>query len=191
MTVKHLLVTAFVGLSFMLLSGCTRQTEEPTATPSPTVNSKIPQTVPETTQVQADICGGFTIDVVSQATGTKVAPPSVRTIESSSGAKRHVCTYFKDGDPATPIAYINVTFRKEGSSESFQQLWEGQKQSQENSMTPVTGIGTEAFMGVVDNQPVVYVLAPEAQYWIRMGKTTLSNERQTTIVQNIAKSANQ
>lgn len=188
MKASTVLTTAVVGLSCVLFAGCRpAATVEPS--PSPAVTSTIPKTVPETLQVQADICGKFPVEVISKATGTQVAAPSVNTIESTSGTKRHVCTFFEVDDPANQVAYVNVSYRKENTGDTFQKLWEGQKTSQGEKATPVTGIGTEAFMGVVDDQPVLYVLTPEAQYWIRMGKTTLSAERQTSIVQSIGKSA--
>lgn len=174
--------------SAMFLAGCQSQPVAPNQ-PSPSPAAVIPSTQPETTIVQTEICGRFAAATVSQVTGSKVAPPLVTTVESSGGAKRHICTYTREGDSTTVVTYINVSFRRESTSEAYQQLWESQKTGQSTPATPVTGLGTEAFFGTVDNQPVLYVLTPEAQYWLRLGASTQAADRQRETLQRLARAA--
>jgi len=185
MKLNKALTSLIIGTSCLVFAGCQPvPTPEETPTTSPT--STIPSTVPETLQVQADICGKLPSAIVSEVTGVRVAAPSVTTIESTTGAKRHVCAYAREGNPAEVVAYVNVSFRKESTSEAYQLLWDNQKTSQAQTATPVPNLGTEAYLGQVDNQPTLYVLFPDAQYWIRMGQTTQSPERQAQIVQGLA-----
>ncbi|MBW7944194.1 hypothetical protein H3C70_02245 [Patescibacteria group bacterium] len=186
MKTKTLLATTLVGISCFLLAGCQPATQE--AAPSPSPVSTIPSTIPETSIVQGEICGKLPADVVASVTGIKVDAPSVTTIESTTGAKRHICAYPKTGTPDENVVFVNVTFRSDTTPDAFQQLWANQQQAQQAFFQPVTGVGTEAFMGQVDNQPVIYMLVPEAQYWIKMGDASLSAARQTELVQRLARS---
>lgn len=182
---KHILLTAaFMGTSF-LLAGCQPQATTPEPSPSPV--SMIPSSVPETTKVQTDICGKLPTSDIATITGVKVDPPAVTTTESITGAKRHTCLYSRTGDPENNILKVTVTFKSETPAEAFQQLWSNQQQAHQQTMRSLSGVGTEAFISQSSGQPVLYMLVPDAQYWIQMGTTTQSAQAQSDMIERLAK----
>jgi len=183
---KHFLLTAaFVGTSF-LLAGCQPQSSSQTS-PSPSPVSMIPSSVPETTKIQTDICGKLPTSEIATITGVKVDPPAVTTTESITGAKRHTCVYSRAGAPEDMILKVTVSFKSETTSEAFQQLWSNQQQAQQQTMQSLSGVGTEAFISQTSGQPVLYMLVPDAQYWIQMGTTTQSAQAQSNTIEKLAK----
>ncbi len=185
MKAKIVFATTLV-LSSLLFVGCKPKTVEPSVVSSPTPAAQPVKVQAEAAQVQKDICGKLTATAVSSAVGTKVMAPTVTTIDSTTGAKRHVCTYSKDGDPGTNVVYLNVTFKGENKSEMFQQLWENQKVAQKDPLEEVAQLGSQAFYGVVDKQPVLYVLTENGQYWLRLGMTTQNVNKQKEVLKKMA-----
>jgi hypothetical protein len=188
MKTHSLVTTALVGVCCVFLAGCAPKAA-PESAPKVTPTSTIPSSVPETQKIQTDICGKLPTAKVAEITGVKVDPPVVTTIESVTGAKRHVCTYNKSGEATNVIAKTTVIFRSEVKPEVFQQLWSNQQQAQQKVMQPVSGVGTEAFIGQSGDQPVLYMLIPDAQFWIQMGQTSLSSEKQADLITKLGQTA--
>lgn len=186
MKIQAMLSSVVIALTCVVLAGCQPQPKVQNL-PSASPTSAAPSSVPETQKVQTDVCGNISMTSIASITGVKVSPPSVTTIDSVTGAKRHVCSYSKVGEPNANVVKVTVVFKSETKSNTFQQLWANQQQTHQKNMKSVPGIGTEAFVGQSGTQPVLYVLAPAAQYWIQMGDTTQSADTQTAMIEKIAK----
>lgn len=177
----------FVGLalsSCLVFAACApKQTEQVMVVP-PSLAQALPvEETRATTEVQQNICGKLSAARLSQLLGTDVGQPSVTMIGATSGATRHVCTYAKRDDLAVSLLNMTVTFKKENKTESFQEMWNAQK---EDAQT-VNGVGVEAYTKEVNDQPMLYILTEDAQYWLQVAETSLSNAQQREKLQEVAK----
>jgi len=188
MKAHALLFTALIGIGFFLLTGCTPQEKPLPGQPNANPTSTIPSSVPETFKIQTEICGKISPEAIATITGVKVDPPAVTTIDSVTGTKRHICSYSKTGEPAANVVKVTVVFKNDTNTELFQQLWANQQQAQQSDMKSISGAGTEAFIGRTNNQPILYMLAPTAQYSIQLGVTSESAVKQEQTIEMIAKS---
>jgi hypothetical protein len=104
-------------------------------------------------------------------------------IGGASGATRHVCTYSKQNDLAINLFNMTVAFKKENKPEAFQEMWNAQKEGAQ----AVSGVGVETYTKEVNDQPMLYILTEDAQYWLQMAETSLNNGQQREKLQEVAK----
>jgi hypothetical protein len=183
MQYKSLVVSSTLAISCLVFAGCKPKpvAENPRPfNPSPSARPAAP--VAETLQVQNNICGKLSAEAVTQLTGIKVGPPSVTKISGGTGATRYICSYAKEGDLSILVLHMNVSFKKESPADKFQQLWDAQKADAKK----VDDLDVEAYTKVVDQQPVLYVMAPDAQYWLKMGKLNQDDNKQMSQLRQAA-----
>jgi len=183
MQYKQLHTLVFISASCLLFAGCKpKPAGEAMITPSPAAVQQSPVPVVEAAQVQKDICGKLSPAVVSQLTGVKVGPPTVITIDNPTSATRHVCSYNQSDETAAEILQMTVSFKKENKNEAFLQLWEAQK----SGANLIDGMGAEVYTRELDGKAMMYVMTPDTQYWLRLGKTDQTPAKQMELLTRVA-----
>lgn len=180
---RNLYLFIAIASTCLFFAGCKpKPKEEVMNDQQPIVASPPPVDSVVTEKVQQEACGKLPADVASKVLGIQVEAPSVTQVVNTQGAARNICTYSRQNDLSINVLTMTASYTRDNDPQRFQQLWDAQKKD----ATKVEGLNGEVYTKNFDNQPYVYVLTGDAQYWLVMGKLNQSEAQQLETLKKVA-----